>query len=296
VENKVLLVTESNLFMEKALTNLSGVEVYRTSDVAAAENAADYDLYIFDGMVPQQLPATGSFLFINCEKSDYFSSEQTAAGQYITLLASDVTAYVQDTRIGVNTTRLYEIPSWGTGFMDAEGESAGFYGIYDGHKIAVIGFDLHQSDFCLQAQFPILVSNLADYLLNGNLAEQTSYVAGDSVVLHGSTRGSQLDITLPDQSQQVLEALEASGSYLSVDQLGLYQVSQTVEDELRTQMFSVGFPGTESVVESAELMTGEGKAAQAVEIHTGILEIRNYILILLLLLMVAEWIIYVKLR
>ena len=296
---RVLLVTESNLFVEKALTNLSGVELYRTSDktLAGADSADGYDLYIFDGIAPDALPVSGSLLFINCEYEDLFKNCGKVEGKVLTFVDSEVTSYIGGRTFGVNRSDIYDTPSWGTSFLAAGEDSAGFYGIYDGRRIGVMGFDLHQTDLGLQAEFPVLMSGVADYLLDNGLTEQTSYTAGESVMLHGSTRGSELTLIKPDGEKQSIEASEASGSYLQVSQPGVYEVSQEMEGTTKRQNFVVGFPSAlESSVESAQSMAADGGEGGNIQARAGAVEIRNYILVLLLVFMIVEWILYIRMQ
>lgn len=302
-DRKVLLLSESNLFVEKAFSNLAGVELYRTDDVELLTET-DYDLYIFDGIMPKELPSSGSYLFINVPWEEYFKNCGKVTGQILHFVDSEVTSYIHEAEIGVNESLIYELPSWGTSYLNpsesmevSEGTavSAGFYGVYDGHRIAVMGFDLHQTDFGLKAEFPILVSALSDYLLNGSLTEKNAYVAGDSVMLHGNTKGSELTLRLPDGSTQILDASEASGSYLEVEQTGIYHVSQELEKEQKKQDFTVAFPtASESHVESAQNMEMANSDGDGWNWGIGTLELRNYLLILLLILLTAEWIVYIR--
>ena len=217
------------MFIEKAVENMTGIEVYRTSDKEVFDEETDYDLYIFDGMLPAKLPENGSILCINCDKCDMFKSDGEVSGTRITLGDCEVTTYIADKKIGVNKSYTYELPSWAKAYMQTgkkDSKVCGFYGIYDGIKVATIGFDLHQTDFGLTAEFPILVSNLTGYLLDGSLIEDTSYTAGDSIMLHGSTKGSHLSLVYPDGKVTNIAASEVAGSYLQLDTPGLYTVSQ----------------------------------------------------------------------
>ena len=298
-ESRVLLLTNSNLFVEKAFNNLSGIELYRTSDSELTEGTETYDLYIFDEMVPDKLPTSGSLLFINCEHQDLFKNCGKVEGKVLTFVDSDVTSYISGDTFGVNQSYLYEVPNWGKNFLKVGNgsESAGFYGIYDGRRVAVMGFDLHQTDLGLQAEFPVLISGLADYLLDSGLTEETSYIVGDSIMLHGSTRGSELTLVKPDGSKQTMEASEAAGSYVQLTQTGVYEVSQEQEGVLKQQKFFAGFPSAlESCVESAQNMMEDSGNSVEIQTRAGALEIRNYILILLLLLLVGEWILYIRMQ
>ncbi|MCD8365797.1 MAG: hypothetical protein LUC83_08330, partial [Clostridiales bacterium] len=344
--SRVLLLTQSNLYLEKAFANISGVEVYRTSDLGIfeTEEAGGYDLYIFDGMLPEELPETGNYLFVACgteasaetgsagesnddesgsagesnddglenagepevnnieteiagESEAYFRAVGSVENTTLSIISTDMTYYSADASFGVTESAIYEAQSWGTPFIKAGEtgeETAGFYGICDGHKIAVLGFDLHDTDFGLQAEFPILVSEMAAYLLDTGLTEDVSYVAGESILIHGQSTGSDLTVVFPDQSTEQIAASEAAASYMEVSQLGIYQVSQEQGEELVSQCFAVQFPtASESAVESASLM--ENVQDGAVESGgIGTKELRNLVLILLLILMCAEWLIYVR--
>lgn len=298
--NRVLLLTKSNLFVEKAMNNLAGMEVYRSSDLDVLEDAEEYDLYIFDGMVPEKLPQSGNVMFINCDYPQIFEQSGSIEGKKLTLLQSDVTEYIAEKKFGVNKARIYTVPSWGTGYLEQDGNCVGFYGIYDGRRIAVMGFDLHQTDFGLQAEFPVLMSGLSYYLLGGSLTEKNSYTVGDSILLHGSTKGSDLTLSYPDSSTRTLEASEVSGSYIEITAPGLYGVSQKQEGREVRQHFAAAFPSVESAVgasvESAEDMIQQSEKVESVSTHTAIIELRNIVLILLLLLMLAEWFLYVRMQ
>lgn len=292
----VLLLTQSNLFIEKAFSNLSGVEVYRTSDLGVfdTEDGAGYDLYVFDGMVPEELPQTGNFLFFHCGDEQLFEASDSVEGTKLSILASDITNYTAEASFGVNASDTYDVPSWGTAFLKAEDKTAGFYGIYNGHRMAVFGFDLHDTDFGLQAEFPILISELSGYLLNGSLTEKTSYIAGESILIHGSSSGSDLTVFCPDGSSEKIPASEAAGSYLEKQQPGVYQVSQEQGDTGKEQRFAVQFPsGSESMVDSAQSMVSSQDASLGT-VHSGAMELRNLFLIILMILMGVEWAIYVK--
>ncbi len=294
--SRVLLLTQSNLFVEKAFDNLSGVEIYRTSDLGVFDTAdgAGCDLYIFDGMIPEELPQTGNFMFFHCAAEEFFEASGSVEGTRLTILNSDVTYYTADASFGANASDVYDVPVWGTSFLQAGEQTAGFYGIYGGHRMAVLGFDLHETDFGLQAEFPILISELSGYLLDGGLTEKTSYVAGESILVHGISSGSDITVFSPDGSSETIPAGEAAGSYLEKQQPGVYRVSQEQGDAEKMQMFAVQFPsGSESMVESAQSMESAQDGAQGAG-RVGAMELRNLFLIILLILMGAEWAIYAK--
>lgn len=293
--NRVLLVTESNLFIEKAFVTLPGIDLYRTSEAGVLDGKDMYDLYIFDGVVPEDLPDSGSMLFINCKETALFSATETVERVRLSLMPSNVCRYVDGTVFGVNQAYVYDLPVWADAFV-RQGESfAGFYGICDGQRIAVLGLDLHQTDFALTAEYPVLVSNLCEFLVDTGFTEKDTYVAGESVILHGRSGQNAMTLRTPDGSVETIPALEAQGAYLQVTQPGVYTVSQEIDQEVKTQFFTVMFPcAYESKVTSAETMLAESGTATKAEIVTGTRELQKLVLILVLLLLAAEWIVYTK--
>lgn len=295
-ENKVLLLSKSNVFIEKALGNLPGIELERSDDLGVLKNSPDYDLYIFDGIIPDEFPKTGSCLLINTEMDSVVESSASEKGCILEIEESDVTSFIEDGKIGVNKTKIFDVPTWGDSFLKGNKGSAGFCGNYEGRKIAAIGFDLHQSDFCLQVEFPILMSNLSDYLLGGGIVDSDYFTVGDSIMLHGNSKGEDINIITPSGKTKGIEAINGVGSYFEVDEMGIYSVSQKNNDQLVEQNFASVFPcETESWVEPADNMFANGSVSE-VDVRTGMLEIRNYILIVLLLLLMAEWVVYIKMQ
>ena len=296
---QVLLVTESNLFVEKAFSNLAGTEVYRTSDPETALGGDSYDLYIFDGLLPQTLPEEGNFLFLNCRAPEQdgealFAAAEEAEGTRFTLQDTEATSYVAGATVGVNRSWIYELPAWGNALLSGSAGCGGFYGSYDGHRMAVIGFDLHQTDFALTAEFPVLIADLAGYLTEGSLVSSSSYETGESLILYGSTAGGNLEVTDPTGTLTAVESDNAYGAYLQVETTGIYRVSQQVGESLRQQYFAVLYPcAEESNVSSAQTMLAEARAGGAQTVR-GSLSLRRYLLLLLLVLLVLEFVIYVR--
>ena len=70
---KVLLVTEKNVFLEKALNTIENIELYKTNDIS---NITDekYDLYIFDNVTPESIPSSGNVLFVNPDSNEFFNA------------------------------------------------------------------------------------------------------------------------------------------------------------------------------------------------------------------------------
>ena len=56
------------------------------------------------------------------------------------------------------------VPDWARVLVEAQGGPLVFAGETGGRRVAVLTFDLHDSDLPLQVAFPVLMSNLLNYL------------------------------------------------------------------------------------------------------------------------------------
>ena len=207
---------------------------------------------------------------------------------------SDITLNLADHKVGVNKSLTYEIPSYARPYLMCGEECTGFYGIYGGHKVVTLGFDLHQTDLGLQTDFPVLISQFADYLLQGSLVDKNSYVIGSSAPIYPNVKGDDLSIAYPDGKKDALSISEM-GSFLSLDQLGIYTIRQEVEEQTLSGRMAVNFPKTESNVTSVDQML-DTEGAMTLTVHKGALPLRNYLLVILLLLMAGEWIVYLRMQ
>lgn len=187
---KILLVSDGNVFMEKALSLVDGAKVYKAEDISVLDEANDFNLYVFDGTELSndfditRLPYNASVLFINYKElplQDYPSEASTDKASteasssvsdcILHFEKGDITEYVEDYSFGVTKAYTYVLPQWGKAVIaDDDGKVVGYYGS-SSHRIGVLGFDIHNTDLALQTEFPIFMSQLTEYLLTGNEAQ-----------------------------------------------------------------------------------------------------------------------------
>ncbi|MBR1866553.1 MAG: VWA domain-containing protein [Lachnospiraceae bacterium] len=209
-QKKILLLSEGNVFLEKALALDDSVEVYKSEDSGVLKQKEDsYDLYVLDGIsLPEALslsdfPATAGFLFFNFEKdfcgTGYIETDSEVSGAVLSFQSSPVTQYVEDYAFGITKAYTYTLPEWAVPIIkNEEGGIAGYYGTVEGHPVAVLGFDIHNTDLALQTEFPIFMSQLGDMLsgsgveyseiVNFPVTEESNVSPVDPVVVEGSQK------------------------------------------------------------------------------------------------------------
>ncbi len=289
----VLIVSESNVFLEKAAGSLSNVEVYKTTDKNVVGDSEPFDIYIFDGMIPNDLPAS-NMIFINADSNKYLELDGDIDGTMLTFASSEVTTYLEGFSFGVNSGKAMRVPKWGTSYLEVGNKCIGYYGQVDGKKIATLGFDIHSTDLALKPEFPILMANLIGYMSNNELVVNDSILTGDNISFNSDINGGNIVV---EDNVGNLETLDITGvlSYGNTKYSGIYKATQIVGAQLKESYVAVNFPvGEESnVVEANEM---EGSTTGEDIKPSGGRELSTIIIICLLVLLTAEWIVYIKQR
>lgn len=204
-DKNILLVTDGNVFLEKALALDESYQIYKTSDTdTILQSEYEFDLYVFDAVeitgefLTELFEASpdSSFMFWNYEEiplpENALTSSGSLSGTVLSFKENDITEYISDFTFGISSVYTYALPDWGNALIVSSsdestenGAIAAFYGEYEGKNISIIGFDIHDTDFALQTEFPIFMSQLEESLLESEteLAELDNFpTAGESDV------------------------------------------------------------------------------------------------------------------
>lgn len=296
---RVLLVTGGNTFLEKALGTMRALDVYKTTDLAVIGKNETFDLYIFDNVMPDTIPESGNIIYINPDSKEASQSgdsvEVTSSkeGVKLSFVKSELSEYLEDSSFGVNHAKVFDRPIWASAFLMNGEDCCGYYGENGLRKVVCLGFDIHETDLALSADFPIMVFNIINYALESSLVDSASCMTGDKVSINSRGHGMDIAITLPDGSEAIMEAALTSKVFTDVDYAGLYTVSQKVGDETISNAFYAGFPVDKESGQEAGASV-EGATVGSDEAPSGGRDLRNIIIVLLMVLLLTEWIIYVR--
>ncbi|MBE6672161.1 MAG: VWA domain-containing protein [Ruminococcaceae bacterium] len=224
---KVLLASESPLYLESALTALGSCEV---TVVPSLEDVAleGMDLYIFDGLVPDEYPTDGSVVV--------FGVEHLPQGLQCG------TFYEEHERISINKELESDLYNGLSFYGAVVKEYTGLLGNRDwqpllycysvpvmmsslrenGVRFTVFSFDLHNSNLPLMADYPILIGNLLEYSIP-TMISKTDYVAGDSITISSLPGSGDMYLQYPDETIRTLYT-ENGKCVLPLDAVGIYTV------------------------------------------------------------------------
>lgn len=302
-KKKVLLVTKQNVFLEKAIQTMHNITLFKTNHVKNITNEEKFDLYIFDGMMPQKLSEKGNLIFINPKNSvkEFFTvNKNEKKGGYIKVTGKNhLTKGILDWEFGVNKIQNLEKPDWAKAFFQLGEDTAGFYGAKKNRQVAVLGFDIHESDIALQPEFPIFMYRLLEQCLDTRLVGSSSIVAGEKVELYSHIANEPIKIL---KNGKEIDSIQLSGTKTVYDKLvtkGIYQIIQKTEDskEKNSSFIAANFPIEESkTFLNKVIVTGKENVEHTrknIALQGG-KDLRKPILILIFILLCIEGIIYYR--
>ena len=316
---RVLLVSEGNLFLERALGALPGVELTRLSPDQPLPSEP-YELYVYDRdvygrVVTGTLPA-GNLWLVGPPSSvgDDFPIEVGGlfTATAITRVAVDdpLLRYVDWSSVHVLQARAVELPPGARVLVEAqggpllfvvewsEGPSTGLRPAQPGSsgrgRLAVLTFDLHDSDLPLQIAFPILAANLTDWLLPRGTARFPDMIhPGDPVVVQTDPEAAEVRIIAPDGARHTFPVGQASPTFAATDRLGVYRVEQVdrTGDVLQSAGFAVNlFDEAESNIAPREVVRiGLAEVSAAVREEEGRREFWPWLAGATLGVLAVEW-------
>ncbi|MBP5529004.1 MAG: BatA and WFA domain-containing protein [Lachnospiraceae bacterium] len=295
-EKSVLLMTKRNMYLENALKIIPGISVIKSEDINSfADFAAQgFDLYVFDGMVPDKLPEQGNIIVIGCECDEIAPIDDILdEGCIVEGIDSKVTKYLDGLSFAVSKSYTYKVPEYATPFLQAQGNEKentheiAFIGENQGRTYAMLGFDIHNSDFPLYMEFPLLMYNLVNECVQSGMVTNFVYSSGDSVSVNTNVDGELPIVTKPDGEQVTLS--DYRFNFNDTKEMGIYSLTQTLRGEDQTELFAVNFPVTESKIDTHPTMISSDDDKVVTEVK-GIFNLRNFIILLSLILLALEWI------
>lgn len=299
----VLLVTENNGFIEKALNLLPGVKLFKTTPTQFAPSD-DYGLTVLDANVPQKLPGGNLLLFAppNSALAPVSSTIQyPAIGQVA--VNDPLLKFVDLSGVHIGIAQKIITPAWARVLVSSSaGDPLMLAGETEGKRVVVFAFDLHQTDLPLQVAFPILMANLVEWLQpQATLDLPPILGAGDPVSIRALPEADEIVVTPPgDGAQSTTLQPQGQVSFAGTDKLGIYTVQQKAKgvalgepEEFAVNLFS---RDESNITPKPDLalagQAGQSNGGQQAPQEETPLEIWPWVLAFGLLVLAVEWWVY----
>lgn len=296
---RVLLMTSGNLFLEQALRSLPGLEVVRaTGDVSLPPN---YDLYILENRLPDVLP-DGDLFLINPPDSlpGLFALGDERRDTASPTAADDPRMAFVDVR-GLSVLRFREVSNvaWAEPLLSVAGGPLLLAGTVEGRQVALMPFNVLESDLPLQIAWPVLLANLVEWFAPPSAIDGGSSLnVGEPLLIRPPLEADAVRVHLPDGETRTLPVERETVVFAGTDAPGIYRLEVLAGSRvLLEQFFAVNlFSSLESNIAPVPLdaLQIEGATISAADAGEalGQRELWPLVILLALALLLIEWIAY----
>ncbi len=287
--NKVLLVSDGNLYLEKALSILANVDLYKTSEID--KEFSGYDLYVFDSIVAEVLPVDGNLFFVNPQSdTEYFSLGETLKTANVEILETELTNNINEKFIVENGREIISEDLTSNVLYNKLPLIVSGQG--DKVKVVAMGFSVFHSDLAIKIAFPILIQNIVDYTLSNHKYVEESVLVDElvSVNLHATC----LEANIKDPQGKVTKIAPPfpNDDYDKTKNVGLYTLIQTLKSETVSTYFSVNVDtNSESNTKYEEVISNQTSNNETISQNVK-KDFAKVMLIIALILLLIEWGVY----
>lgn len=242
---KILLVSSNPLYYEAAFSALNSnncriyYDVMKSSQYALYSSVTGYDIYVFDGYSPKQLPADGAVWLFNVDSvkgCGFVCQEEVkpvdpgALAKY-TSNSSDL-IFQQLTKnlsmknsIKVGQYKRYTLNNKFTVLLSCDNVPFVFAGKNDNNQRQIVcNFDLQNSDLPMLADYIILMRNFISYS-NPKVLDVFKYEAGDTVTFSLPDNAKTIVVTTPSGKEEPISKTDLTTYKL--EEAGTYSVKVT---------------------------------------------------------------------
>jgi Ca-activated chloride channel family protein len=228
---QALLVSNGNPYLEKMLSLLPNVELYRIPARRYLAMEVDpFDVVVFDDYLPPLLPR-GNLLVVNPpDRGPIRTSGEVLRPRVATWERDDpLLAYVDMRELSIERARKLDLPRWAKSLVATDDGTPLLAAGQEGdRRVAIIPFDLGRSNLPRSPAFPILMSNLLAYLSRSGVVASPEIRTGEPQTLAPLPQVEQVLVIGPDERSLELKAGSGPLTYAATDRPGLYRVQQLV--------------------------------------------------------------------
>lgn len=291
---RVLLTSNGNLFLEQLLAALPDIQPFRALppiDGVPVIPIEPFDLYIFDGIAPPIFP-DGNLLLINPLSNSLFhvgaTFTETGNAQ---VHESPLMRYIDWSNIHVLQAKAVEMPAWAETLIESDGGPLVFAGETGGRRVAVVTFDLRDSDLPLQVTYPILFSNLINYLVPPSAFDAAQALAPGETLAIAPTGAEQIVIVSPSGKAFSYTPGQNRIIFTETGELGYYAVNFITDDSTSAEYFAVNLfdPSESDIRPRASVNVGRAEISAQFSERVGQRELWPWLAALALIVLLIEW-------
>lgn len=218
---RLVLVSEKPDVLRRALAAIPGAEV-QVVNPKSYQPDSGAAVTVFDNFLPEVYPQ-GALLIVNPPRDNQlFPSEGDSSNTALSRVQTNsrILDAVDLSSVTISQARRVKLPQWANEVIGAEAGPLLFEGIFRNTPLAVMPFNLNESNLPSRVGFPILISNLINHLAPEGLPQVTD--PGQPVILRTGPQIGTVTIQkpgggaerFPGGSAIVFANTEEAGRYL----------------------------------------------------------------------------------
>jgi uncharacterized membrane protein len=244
---RVLLVSNGNLFLEKALKTDPQVVLETKTPPEYSGGMSGFDVVVLDSASPAKI-GPGRFVLVNSTPGDV-PIESLGAMEPVVVLDwarnHPVMRFVDLSKVSVESALRVRPLAAGKTLLESVGGPLVFLLEEPQRKAVFVGFDLFKTDLPLRVAFPLILANSLRWLQPVGLEGSDLMVTAGSPFLlaveHGVQEGT---VRSPSGATHRAEITRGALSFAQTDRVGIYTLTTSGKREVR---FAVNLlDGTES--------------------------------------------------
>lgn len=292
-KTSILLVTEGNAFLESALRVNPGVvcRVLKPAACSPKTLAEPYDIRVLDGYVPAQLPPGNYWIIHTPATSGRQPLPTRTVGNLVFRRPSHpVAAFVDLRNVMIDEASAVAVPANGTALIAGNGLTVLAVSENGAGRTVESGFDLRSSNLPLTPAFPVLVSNIVNWLSGrpDNAGDQVATGAPITIPRINSGGRGSAEVTLLGGTTSTAAVAAGTLTFAGTETTGIYTVRSG--DTLRR--FAVNlFDASESDISPAPAAAANsGRQLSGTPVlEQGGFEVWRILLCMALALLALEW-------
>lgn len=261
---KLLLVSEGNMFLERALLLYPDISVSRVSPAAYTPAMAGmYNLFVFDGFLPAELPGAPILVIDPPHPNPHFGTGEAVKIESLRPLAHPLMSHVDFSEVSIGFGKVI---TGGSGLLEFEQGLLAAAMERRGQPLVVFGFALQAGDLPLRPAFPILLRNILDLFAGSSQpsillgfgqkapgGETSVYAFGSSAPLEpGHKLGSGVYTLITGKAEELITV----NPPVTTDSVAAREQLETPGGQVRGHAGAKGMPLLWPLILSALILTG----------------------------------------
>jgi Ca-activated chloride channel family protein len=237
----VLLVTDGDLYLQSAL-NLDPQVKLSTIAPASYNAQQGFDVTVFENTGPKKV-GPGAHLYVNCagETAPVEITGKVSNGRILTWERTHpVMRYVKLSGLDLPEALVAKKQPWGVTLAEDENGVVIAAGEHNGVKSAYVGFPLLKTDFPLRVAFPILFTNIVQWLATSpGRTEGLQLRAGQTAPIEVPASAGEITVASPSGEKTRIKPDGRVVYFADTEDAGVYQVrGKNFEREFAVNLLS----------------------------------------------------------